>query len=219
MRKLLQLWEGMASWLFPPKCPFCQRVQERVCVCPVCEKSLPWEANPLQPIGKLPCAASLSYEGWVRESLHRFKFQYGRYLAQPMGRVMAQTVAEAYPDGFDVVSWAPVSKERLHERGYDQSYLLAKEMCKLWDGVPQRMLYKHTHTAAQSSLQDQAARRGNVLGVYELCPGVDVVGKRVLLVDDIITTGSTVGECARVLETAGAKEVMVIALAKTHAIV
>lgn len=214
--KVKQLLIAIGDWLFPPKCPFCQMVQDGYGICPLCQKTLPWESQPLQTMGKLPCAASLRYEGLVRESIHRFKFHGARYLAKPMGELMAQTVVEAYPDGFDVVTWAPVSNKRHHDRGYDQSHLLAKEMCAVWDTVPQKLLHKHTHTPAQSGLTDGAARRGNVLGVYGLCKDVDVTGKRVLLVDDIATTGSTLAECARVLEVAGAKEVMCIALAKTH---
>lgn len=208
--------EAVALWLFPPKCPFCQKVLDAPGLCPTCEKHLPWEDKGLQPLGKLSCAAPLAYDGLVRESLHRFKFYGARYLATPFAQLMAHCAAEAYPDGFDLVSWAPVSKKRRRKRGYDQSYLLAKELCALWDTVPQSTLYKHTDTVAQSSLDDHAARRGNVLGVYEALADTHVEGKRILLVDDIVTTGSTIGECARVLELAGAKEVVCIVLARTH---
>ncbi|WP_409967873.1 ComF family protein [Bengtsoniella intestinalis] len=216
MRKLTLLWTAMVDWLFPPKCPFCQQVQEAQGVCPVCQKTLPWEPQPLQTMGKLSCASALRYEGLVRESVHRLKFRGARYLAKPMGALMAQTVVESYPDGFDVVSWAPVSNKRRRHRGYDQGQLLAKEMCALWDVVPQKLLQKHTHTPAQSGITDSAARRGNVLGVYGLCKDINVAGKRILLVDDVATTGSTLQECARVLEEAGAKQVLCITLAKTH---
>ncbi len=216
MTLLKSIAQRMDWWLFPPKCPFCQQVLEAPGLCPSCKVSLPWEEVVRQDLGKLPCAAVFRYEGLVRESLHRFKFQGARYLDKPMGKLMAQCVVEAYPDGFDVVTWAPVSKKRRRKRGYDQSYLLAKALCAQWDTVPQSLLRKHTHTAAQSSLADAAGRRGNVLGVYEAVEGVSMAGKRVLLVDDIATTGSTLGECARTLELAGAKEVLCIVLAKTH---
>lgn len=207
---------ALVDWLFPPKCPFCQTVGDRADICPSCKKDLPWHEPVRQDLGKLPCAAPLRYEGLVRQSIHRFKFRGASYLAEPMGQLMAQCVVEAYPDGFDVVSWAPVSKKRLRKRGYDQSYLLAKALCAQWDSLPVPLLRKHTHTVAQSSLDDAAARRGNVLGVYETLPEVSLVGKRVLLVDDIATTGSTLGECARILDLAGAKDVMCVVLAKTQ---
>lgn len=214
--KINALINGIGDWLFPPKCPFCTAVGDTDEICHQCKNTLPWESQPTFTLGKLSCAASLSYENLVRESIHRFKFQGCRYLAKPFGQLMAQTAVAAYPDGFDVVTWAPVSKKRLRHRGYDQSHLLAQEMCKLWDTTPQRLIHKHTHTVAQSRLNDTAARRGNVIGVYEAADTSAVAGKRVLLVDDIATTGATLQECARVLELAGAREVLCVVFAKTQ---
>ena len=74
-------------------------------------------------------------------------------------------------------------------------------------------LYKHRHTPPQSGLSGFEAREANVLGAFQICGGTDLQGKRVILVDDIRTTGATLNECARVLLTAGAKEVHAVAVA------
>ena len=76
-----------------------------------------------------------------------------------------------------------------------------------------RLLDKVRDNPAQSGLDEQSARRANVLGVYSMCPDTDVNGKRILLVDDVATTGSTLSECARVLLTAGAAQVVCVTLA------
>ena len=78
-----------------------------------------------------------------------------------------------------------------------------------------RLLKKHTHNQAQSSLSDAAARRANVLGVYEIARGAQVAGRRILLVDDICTTGATLKECIRVLKEAGAQDVVCVTAAFT----
>ena len=208
---------ALLDWIFPPKCPFCNNVFESSVICPQCLKDLPWipTAQVVLTIDSLLCASPLWYEEPVRSSIHRFKFKGGRFLAPQFATLMAECAAAEFSGAFDTVTWAPVSRKRLRKRGYDQSELLANEMCKLWSTTPQRLLVKHTHTRAQSSLADGAARHGNVAGVYRIAPNAQVLGQRILLVDDICTTGSTLNECARILLLGGAKEVMCVTLAKT----
>ena len=126
---------------------------------------------------------------------------------------MARTAALELADRFDLVTWVPVSKKRKRERGYDQAELLAKEVCRLWGAEPVRTLEKMQDNPAQSGLTSAEERRANVLGVYEAVNREQLTGKRVLLVDDILTTGSTASEAARVLRFAGALDVMVLTLA------
>ena len=92
--------------------------------------------------------------------------------------------------------------------------LLARAGCRLWDTEPVRLLNKTVDNPAQSGISDAAARRANVLGVYEACG--DAAGKRILLIDDICTTGATLAECARVLKDAGAESVVCTAVSKTR---
>ena len=115
----------------------------------------------------------------------------------------------------DGVTWAPLSRGRLRERGYDQARLLAESACRLWETKPLPLLRKTVHNPAQSGLKEAAARRANVLGVYEAVDPERISGHRILLVDDICTTGATLAECARVLREAGAADVVCAAAALT----
>lgn len=203
--------------LFPPKCPFCGKVQDVPGICPDCEKDLPWipgaEALREGP-GGLRCAGAVWYEKTVRDALLRLKFQGASEIAEPLGELIARCAAEQFGGEFDTVTWVPVSKKRLRKRGYDQSELLARSACRFWDIRPVRLLEKKVDNPAQSGIHDGAARRANVLGVYEAVG--DVAGKRILLIDDICTTGATLIECTRVLEDAGAEQVVCVAVALTR---
>ena len=114
---------------------------------------------------------------------------------------------------YDLISWVPVSRLRKLRRGYDQVELLAKAVGAELGVEPVKCLLKIRHTSPQSRLSGQAQRRANVLGAYRVLEPEQIVGKRILLLDDVITTGATVGECARVLLTAGAREVHCAAVA------
>ena len=201
---------------FPPKCPFCGKVLDHAGICPACEKALPWteEGAGLRELpGGLQCAAPLWYEGKVREGLLRFKFQGARAAAGPLGELVARCAAERFSGAFDVVTWVPVSRRRLRSRGYDQARLLAESACRLWEVQPEQLLQKITDNPAQSGLTEEAARRANVLGVYEAAEPERIQGYRILLVDDICTTGATLAECARTLRDAGAADVMCVCAA------
>ena len=130
------------------------------------------------------------------------------FLARIGHRYMAEIAAEHFSGQFDAVTFVPVSEKRLRQRGYDQARLLAESACRLWDTRPRRLLRKTVHNPAQSGLKEPAARRANVLGVYEMRPGAEVSGRRVLLIDDVCTTGATLTECSKVLREAGADAVV-----------
>lgn len=202
--------------LFPPKCPFCGHVTDRACICLDCGKTLPRtegkEALRDLP-GGLVCAAPLWYEGKAREGVLRLKFGGASGGADLLGGLIAQCAAEELGGRFDTVTWVPVSRKRLRRRGYDQAELLARAACRRWDTQPVRLLRKTVDNPAQSGLKDAAARRANVLGVYEAADSAGTAGRKVLLIDDVCTTGATLTECARVLRDAGAAEVVCAALA------
>lgn len=211
-----------ASWkdaildlLFPPKCVFCQELTEGGLICPKCAAALPetGDAAVRELSAGFRCAAPLYYEGIARESLLRFKFHDRGHYARGCAPLLAQTAALELGDCFDFVSWTPVSRKRLRERGYDQAELLARELCRLWETEPVRTLQKSVHTPAQSGIAEAEKRRANVLGVYEAVNRPQWAGKRILLVDDILTTGATLREAARTLTLAGAAEVTALTVA------
>jgi len=214
----MRLWDAVLDLLFPPKCPFCGKVLERAGVCDVCDRELPWldDGDQLRdgPDG-LHCAGALWYQDLARDGLLRFKFQGASGAGNALGELVARCAAEHFGGAFDTVTWVPVSRKRLRKRGYDQAELLARAACRLWNVKPERLLEKTIHTQAQSTIRDEAARRANVLGVYQPKKGAEIDGKRILLIDDICTTGSTLTECVRVLKDAGAAEVMCAVVALT----
>ena len=135
------------------------------------------------------------YKDDVRKSIHRFKFGNTRGYADVYARLL------------------PVSGLRRLKRGYDQTELIAKALARDLGMPATAVLKKIRHTPPQSGIRDAAQRRANVLGAYIVRNRQDLTGKRIILLDDVLTTGATASECARVLVTAGAKEVCFAAVA------
>lgn len=211
------LLNAVIDLLFPPKCPFCGKVLDRIGICADCEKDLPWieETKVVITDGDLTCAAPLWYEGAVREALLRLKFRGSSALAEPLGEVLARCAAERFGGDFDTVTWVPVSRKRLKQRGYDQARLLAEAMCRHWDTKPVKLLEKVQDNPAQSGLTGEAARRANVLGVYDPADPDAIRDRHILLIDDIHTTGATLSECVRVLLENEAASVVCLTAART----
>ena len=201
----VSLTERALGLLFPPRCMACrQPVSVGESLCPRCRDKLPKGrlCRQLTVDGRaVSVVSAMVYVGAFRESLHRFKFEGKAALGKPMGRLMVSALEET---GFDAVVYTPLSARAKRERGYDQSALLAKEVAKQL-GLPcLEALRKIRETAVQHELP-AAKRRINVQGAYR-AEGI-VQGKRLLLVDDIVTTGSTLEACAQALYQAGAKAV------------
>ena len=214
----MSLLSALLDLIFPAKCPFCGRVLDRPGICDTCRGELPWTegADALRrgPGGFL-CAAPLWYQGLAREGLHRFKFRGMSSAAAPLGELIAGCAAEHFSGAFDTVTWVPVSPRRLRQRGYDQAQLLAQATAQALGTEAVSLLAKTGHNAPQSSLTQGSQRRSNVAGVYTVPQPEAVAGRRVLVIDDILTTGATLEEAARTLRAAGAAQVVAAVLART----
>ena len=158
-------------------------------------------------------AVSFFYEGQLRESFLRFKFGGSAFYAQTYGAWMAHTIRDRLAGKFDELTWAPVSRARKRKRGYDQSALLCREIGTQLRLEPIQTLRKIKDPPAQSTLADAAQRRANVSGAYRAEKPERFAGKRVLIIDDIVTTGATLAECSRTLLQAGASDVVYAAFA------
>ena len=213
---------ALLDLLFPPRCVFCRRLLHRgeEGICPRCQQELPWalgaEAEQTGEFFSL-CASPLWYQDQVRASFHRYKFKGVRGYSRTYGRLVAQCVQDHLAGRYDLITCVPLSRARLRQRGYDQAMLLASAAALALDDVAAETLCKVRDTEAQSGLgKNDASRRANVLSAYQVTDPALVEGRRVLLIDDIVTTGSTLSECARVLRTAGATDVVCAALARSR---
>lgn len=208
---------ALLTLLYPPKCPFCGRVLERreEGLCSRCRRTLPWTAGQSRSVDFCDaCLSPLWYREGVRRAVHRYKFYHGRTHAALLGTLMAQCLRDNWPEPEDAVVWVPLSEKHRRRRGYDQAELLARrvgEEC----GLPVLdALEKVRDTATQSRLERESQRRANVLGAYRVREGAELAGLRLVLVDDVVTSGATLSECASCLRMAGAESVAALTLAR-----
>lgn len=200
----------MLELIYPRKCVLCGKILGRgetdLCEsCRIDSPECPVSKNKLSFLDSW--VAVWYYENLARRSLLRYKFRGRRAYAASYGRLLAMKLQNEHPEGFDLLTWIPISGFRKFIRGFDQVELLAKYVGQELGMKPVKLLKKVRHNKPQSGIKGDAQRRANVLGVYKLAKDAQVEDKTILLLDDIVTTGSTAGEAARILLTAGAKEV------------
>lgn len=211
-----QMWDRFWDIFFPRRCAFCGRVWAEDLPCPDCQRELPWlrerAAESKTEFVRL-CVSALGYQGVVRRSVLRMKFARRQSYLPTFGRLTAQCARDHLTGEFDLVSWVPLSAKSLRARGFDQAELLAEYVAADFDTKAVRLLRKKDRVGRQSAIRDEARRRANVLGAFSMLEGVEVAGRRILLVDDVCTTGATLSECARILRTAGCQSVVAVTLA------
>ena len=207
--------QRILEWVFPRKCVLCRKIlsKEETDLCHRCRTDQPEYRHGRKKILHVADMTALwMYEGNARHSLHRYKFSGARHYAPSYGRLLAMRIQRDLPAP-DIITWVPVSEKRRRQRGYDQGELMALAVAGEL-GIPaEYLLEKFRDNPPNSSLKTQPERKANVLGVYRAVQPERIRGKRVLLLDDIVTTGATASECARVLMTAGAEEIHFAAVA------
>lgn len=222
---------GMAlDLLFPRWCVGCGR--EGDFICPACLKSLPRIMPPLCPRCGLPqsgdalCLSCLGwpaeidgirapfrFDGVIRQAIHELKYRNLRALAGLLARLLNDYLL-GHPLPAQVLVPVPLHPKRLRERGYNQSYLLAKELGKLARlPVVDNCLVRERHSLPQARTSNVGERRGNVADAFA-CRHRRLEGKQVLLIDDVSTSGATLDACARALKRAGTASVWGLTLAR-----
>lgn len=215
----MKLMHWLSNLLFPEKCVLCGRILEKeetdLChkcrveapECPISRKKYPFIDS---------WTALWYYEGEVRRSLLRYKFYGRRQYADAYAKLLAMKLLREDRVDVDLITYIPISAKRRRKRGFDQVELLAQKVAAELEIPCCATMEKVRHNKPQSGIVGDAQRRANVLGAYAVTDADALRGKRVLLLDDIVTTGATAGEAARVLLTAGAKQVSlaVVAMAK-----
>ncbi len=234
------LFRGLLDLLYPPRCEACGELR-REAICPECRAGVGWLHAPLcevcgQPFdpsaqGAPRCAdcrtprgrvfslarSAAYYEGPLVRLIWRYKYAGQMVLAAPLGQVMVEALAGSAagldPASVDLVCAVPLHPSRRRERGFNQSELLAEYVAAAI-GRPRRALLERTRPTRPQVDMPREARAANVRGAFGLRAGEEVAGRCVLLVDDLFTTGATIGECARALRRGGAAEVRVFTLAR-----
>lgn len=227
--------------VFPPLCHHCRAFipdAGPVHLCPACLAASTWLAAPLCTVCGVPfltaggadhpcgsctltpppfaaARAAMLFDGPIRELIHRFKYDKRVHLARPLGLLAAgQLVPFARLTATDLIIPVPLHIKRLRQRGFNQAVLLGNVLAREWR-IPlcRRNLRRIRWTEPQIGLS-ATERVSNVRGAFAVRDPALVRGKRVLLIDDVYTTGSTVAECARVLKQAGAQAVSVATVAR-----
>jgi len=210
--------------LFPKRCagcgsgpwPFCDACRSELVVLstPWCERCGAPAARPVAECRECPpdaiaiARAPFGFDGPIRRSIHRLKFGGWRAVADALGSAMAQAWAEvAWTPS--AVTWVPLSRERLAARGYDQARALARAVAPRL-GVPAVPLVRRLGDPGPQARRGAAARREAMRGVF----AAEGVSGRVLLVDDVVTTGATLSACAAPLLAGGAIGVSAVTVAR-----
>ncbi len=234
------LVKALLDFFFPPLCHICHSFVPdagAVHICPACRGALKSVETPMCPVCGMPfqgagedhlcgdCSkakpyfdaarAAFLYEGGCRELIHAFKYRNKTFLRRPLALMAAAALADfVSAQNPDVIVPVPLHKKRLRSRGFNQAVLLGELLAHEWRlPLERRAMSRIRWTIPQVNLS-AAERRHNVKGAFAMANNAAVAGKRVLLLDDILTTGSTVEECSRILKCAGASEVVVITIAR-----
>ena len=159
--------------------------------------------------------SAVHFDGPITHVLHAFKYTQAAHLASDLAGLLAVCAEVHYrPADVDAVTFVPLHHQKERERTYNQSRLLAGDLAAII-GKPllSRCLVRWRPTTTQTALS-AVERRANVKGAFRAMNGRWLEGRRILLVDDVMTTGATVDECADALKQAGAAEVRVVTVAR-----
>ena len=239
--KLSLLLSAFADILFPPLCHTCRAFipdAGEVHLCKGCLAGSPFIVSPHCTICGLPflteggadhlCSgcikappffaaarAAVLFDGPVRDLIHRFKYGKKVQHCRPLGQLTARHLGEfAAASSADLLIPVPLHVKRLRQRGFNQAVLLGELMAKEWRlPICRNNLRRTRWTEPQISLS-AAERVDNVRGAFAVHDAAGVKNRRIILVDDVYTTGSTVAECAETLRKAGAEAVFVVTAAR-----
>lgn len=194
--------------LFPRRCPFCNSfLSGDSLICDHCTKELPGTTYSRFAMGGAPCAAALPYMDKYAEAMKRYKIGKKSDYANAFADLTVKAAKVSFPDEhFDFVACVPMSENDKRKRGFCHAETLAEKCAELL-GLPYvELLEKYKENQTQHTLR-RSEREQNVKGVFRVTDKSLCSGKTILLIDDIITTGNTLGECVRVLKKGGCKAV------------
>lgn len=210
--------------IFPKKCALCKEPVSSGSgyLCTGCQQELPVMKHvcairdlPVYEGKTLSVYCALRYTGMVKKGIVSMKYgdrpQVADFLGDQLYEVLAESrlFAHRFAD-FDCIIPVPATEDKIRMRGYNQAELIAKQVARR-AGLPvlNGVLIKNANVASQSTM-DLAARQKSVAGIYEAGDSSSIQGRRLILVDDILTTGATAIACAKILYQSGADQVIAI---------
>jgi ComF family protein len=219
MQAIKVIARNFLNLIYPLHCLGCQAPLEAINelhLCGRCVASINHNAMPPFELDDLPVLAysACLYDGALKELIHSFKYKGKTALAGVFSRLMMDYIREN-PEiaAVDLITVVPLHKKRLREREFNQSLLLA-------GGVSKKFVIPLIHTMEKTRLTRyqnellKSERLKNLRGAFSVLPKADIKDKNILLIDDIMTTGSTLGECAKTLLGGGAGCVKCFTLAR-----
>ena len=207
--------------IYPPVCGGCGKINKNS-ICNKCKIKLESQAafgidNYEQETNKYfdEHLYIFMYSGIIRNILLNYKFNDESYIYKTLTNFLIKNekIVENIKR-YDIIMPVPLSKNRKKERGYNQSELIARELCSIANiKLDNKTLKKQKNTTAQSTLNKEN-REKNIEGAYTIKRCDHLEGKKVLIIDDIFTTGSTVNECSKLIKKAGTKKIGILTIAK-----
>lgn len=214
--------EKALEYIFLPVCGICGKLGEGY-LCKECEKSIKeyyieqkvFVKDIRSKYKMCKTMHLLKYEGLVRKLLIDYKFNDKSYLYKTFCEIIKNDKKTLdFIKSYDIIIPVPIHKKRMKTRGYNQSELIARELAKICGNkMYTDVLIKIKNNKAQSTLNKEE-RENNAKNVYKLCKLEKINNKKVLILDDIYTTGATVKECALELSKANVKEIGIFTVAK-----
>lgn len=214
---LIFLFNNIINELYPSQCIICGKLYSDS-ICNKCYKKLEIVAKSEKYKSKSfnEHIYLFKYEGKIRNLIIDYKFNDKAYLSNFFTKIIIKNEKICGKiKSYDIIIPVPIHKKRKNERGYNQSELIARKISKNIHELElvTNSLIKEKNTVAQSTLTKEQ-RKQNAKKVYKLINKEKIQNKKVILLDDIYTTGSTTEECSKILKQNGAKEILVLTIAK-----
>ena len=217
---------NLLAFIFPPRCIFCGTLLSpsvNLEVCGSCYEKIPFLSDDASGVFNQTLLNSCcddiicvcEYSGIIKESLKRFKFYNKASYHRTFARLLADKVKKMTKSrNFDIIVSVPLYKDKERARGYNQARLISKLLSR-YTGMKEhsQLLSRVRDTGSQSLIHARDQRYKNIKDAFKVNDIDGVKGKSLIIVDDILTTGFTIGECSRVLKEAGAREIVAAVIA------
>lgn len=202
--------------LFPQRCPYCHKlILPKEIACEKCKSELPVHYAVRIAKGGYRCYSPFLYVGKYAKSIKALKFSNRTSYSHSLAHQMSQAIKDIQKEvEFDYITCVPMHKAKLNQRGYNQAKTLALSLAKITD-IPYIDTLKKTVNNKEQHRCDYKERLTNVKGIYKTINCQQIKHKNILVVDDIITTGCTLGECCKTLNHSGAGKLFCVTVCAT----